>query len=96
MSTVRCALAHMALLGEVDDVVTSAASTFGDIGHVLSGLAPMVLTRHMTCARQPVADPCFHHWHYVRRLKCLEPQSIHGAALEDVNGRCIGEGIDWP
>ena len=66
VASMRCAVMHMALLGEVDDVLGSKASTFGDIGHVLSGLVPMPLTEHLTCTRQPVADPCFHHWHYVR------------------------------
>ena len=90
----RCAVMHMALLGEVDDLVASKASTFGDLGHVMSGLAPMVLTQQLTCLRQPAADPCFHHWHYVRRLECFAAKTIRSASLEDINGRCIGEGTN--
>ena len=93
VSKIRCALVHMALLGEVDDIVISKASTFGEIGHVISGLAPMALTNQLTCLRQPVADPCFHHWHYVRRLQCFAQATV---SLEDINGRCIGEGAKWP
>ena len=96
VSRMRCALLHMALLGEVDDVVLSKKSTFGDIGHVTSGLAPMVLTSQQTCVRQPVADPCFHHWHHVRKLECFAAATIRSASLEDVNGRCSGDGLNWP
>ena len=96
VSKYRCALMHMALLAEVDDLVASKKSTFGEVGHVLSGLAPMVLTSQLTCVRQPVADPCFHHWHHVKKLECFEPNTIRSASLEDINGRCMGEGTNWP
>ena len=95
VAKMRCAAMHMALLGEVDDLVASKASSFGDVGHALSALAPMTLTEHLTCTRQPLTDACFHHWHYVRRLQCFRPRDIRGAAMEDINGRCVGDGRHW-
>ena len=79
VARMRCAVIHMALLGEVDDVVASKASTSGDIGQTLSALAPRTLTAHLTCTRQPMADSCIHHWHYVRKLPCFEPSKVRGA-----------------
>ena len=65
--------------------------------------APLVMDSHMsgalkTYARagQPVADPCFHHWHYVRRLQCFNASVIRSASVEGINGRCIGEGANSP
>ena len=85
---IQCSLLHMFLLAETDDLVMTKASTFGDFGHARSMLQPMVTTEQLTCFRQPVVDPCFHHWHYAPRVSCYRPDETLDA--EDVNGYCVG------
>ena len=89
---IECAIQHMFLLAEADDLVMTKASTFGDISHAVSMLAPMVTTDQVTCFRQPWVDPCFHHWQQARLLKCYTDQAVN---MEDVNGFCVGREFPW-
>uniref|UniRef100_J3LYC9 Fucosyltransferase n=2 Tax=Oryza brachyantha TaxID=4533 RepID=J3LYC9_ORYBR len=61
------ALAEMMLLSFSDVVITSAASTFGYVGHGLAGLRPWVLMSPLDkkvpdppCRLAPTIEPCFH------------------------------------
>ncbi|CAN6275844.1 unnamed protein product [Urochloa humidicola] len=61
------AFAEMVLLGFADSVVTTAASTFGYVGHGLAGLRPWVLVSAVDgkapdtpCRHAPTIEPCFH------------------------------------
>ena len=84
---IECSMVTMFLLAEVDDLVMSKMSTFGDIAHSLSLLEPMSATQELTCVRQPSVDPCHHRWHDVRQLSCFSPNLVE---IEDINGFCRG------
>ena len=84
----RCALLHMALLAAVDDVVVSKKSTFGDIGHAVSGLASMTLSSQLTCMRQRSSA------HNLVDAVAIAVQRCTGMALQEelVEGAGGGEG----
>jgi len=87
VSGVQTAVAEIWLLGEANEIIYSAHSTFGDVAHARTGLVPHIVTKDKECVKLLTSEPCFHEWKSVVSIPCWKDEWYSVDMLN--NDNCI-------
>ena len=80
----------MWLLSRADDIIVSAASTYGRVSYGMKGKAPLTVNRLNECNRRVSSQPCFFTFERYRN-QCFTDSmqsSLSDDLLAEINTNC--------